>query len=301
MHADATAGRPGAMLTETWRQAEWRAPVQLSEQGPQAPALHTCSAHAAVLQAASTGAGGSAEQPGSPCMGASACPGPRPDADAAHSAVRAAVPPSQGALQSCQALKRHCVPVHGNALRTRGPPSCLLDGPNRPIADIPDAAWAVNKDEQPHDTKRRRQEEGTKSSRGALAGLRGRHAGQPRARALPRLAQQPRRERAQHRPLLPPAAAAAVAVAPGPHPGARVPERRRRGARLRDLCITQFYQDMACPSLREAAVVRVDVRCRLGRAPYSRGMGWWMQAEACWLGNAARSSGHTCGPDGGYG
>ena len=94
-----------------------RAPVQLPEQGPQAPALHTCSAHAAVLQAASIGAGGgSTEQPDAPCIGESPCPEPRPGPEAAHSAVRVAVPPPQGALHCCQALSRHRVPAHANTL-----------------------------------------------------------------------------------------------------------------------------------------------------------------------------------------
>lgn len=107
----------------------------MPEQGPQAPALHTCSAHAAVLQAACTGAGGgSAEQPGSPGTGASPCAGAAPGEAAEHSAVRVAVPPPQGALQCCQALKRHCVPVHAKALPPCSTPLCLLTAV-LPVAD----------------------------------------------------------------------------------------------------------------------------------------------------------------------
>jgi hypothetical protein len=121
------AGRP--CLTRVHGSAPARgAPAQLPEQAPHAPRLHTCSAHAPVLQAAATGAGGGCEAhaaaASAPAAGAPA-PGPRPDADpgpaAAHSAVRTAVPPPHGALHCCQGLKRHTVLVHPNALR--GPQS----------------------------------------------------------------------------------------------------------------------------------------------------------------------------------
>jgi len=100
------------------------APAQLPAQAPHAPRLHTCSEHAPVLQAAATGAGGGCEAhaaaASAPAAGALA-PAPRPAADpslaAAHSAVRTAVPPPQGALHCCQGLKCHTVPVHSNALR----------------------------------------------------------------------------------------------------------------------------------------------------------------------------------------
>ena len=121
------AARLRADLQQYGNMLQGLAPVQVPEQGPQAPALHTCSAHVAILQAASTGAGGgSAEQPGSPGTGASPCGGTGPGEAAEHRAVRVAVPPPQGALQVCQALKRHCAPVHAKALPPCGAPLCLL-------------------------------------------------------------------------------------------------------------------------------------------------------------------------------
>lgn len=71
---------------------------------------------------ASTGAsGGSAAQLAATSVAACAdpCPGPlpRPDPAAAHSAVRRAVPPPQGALQRSQGLNRHCTSVQSNALK----------------------------------------------------------------------------------------------------------------------------------------------------------------------------------------
>ncbi len=125
LHLSALPGRAVGPAARVHCNAPARgAPAQLPEQAPQAPRLHTCSVHAPVLQGAATGAGGGCEAhaaaASAPAAGAPA-PVPRPAADpgpaAAHSAVRTAVPPPQGALHCCQGLKCHTVLVHSNALR----------------------------------------------------------------------------------------------------------------------------------------------------------------------------------------